>query len=82
MLQVCQKLKKVLLGNRNSIRNILVIWQMSGGTSGLIFDMQHGVTREEVVAFLEKVKNDPSYSDTRKIVGSMDRIKELQQESR
>jgi hypothetical protein len=46
------------------------------------FDMQHGVTREEVVAFLEKVKNDPSYSDTRKIAGSIDRIKELQQESR
>jgi hypothetical protein len=46
------------------------------------FDMQHGVTREEVVAFLEKVKNDPSFSDTRKIAGSMDRIKELQQESR
>jgi hypothetical protein len=43
------------------------------------FDIQHGVTREEVIAFLDKVLNDPSFSDTRKIAGSTDRIKELKQ---
>ena len=42
------------------------------------FDIKHGVTREEVVAFLDKVLNDPSFSNTRKIAGSIDRIKELQ----
>jgi hypothetical protein len=26
----------------------------------------NGVTREEVIAFLDKVLNDPSFSDTRK----------------
>ena len=42
------------------------------------FDIKHGVTREEVVAFPDKVLNDPSFSNTRKIAGSIDRIKELQ----
>jgi hypothetical protein len=44
------------------------------------FDIKHGVTREEVIAFLDKVLNDPSFSNTRKIAGSIDRIKELQQQ--
>jgi hypothetical protein len=44
------------------------------------FDIKHGVTREEVVAFLDRVLNDPSFSETRKIAGSVDRIKELQQQ--
>ena len=44
------------------------------------FDIKHGVTREEVVAFLDKVLNDPSFSDIRKTEGSKERIKELQQE--
>jgi hypothetical protein len=44
------------------------------------FDMRHGVTKEEVTDFLDKVLNDPSFSDTRKITGSIDRIKELRQE--
>ncbi len=44
------------------------------------FDIKHGVTREEVIAFLDKVLNDPSFSDTRKIAGSTERIMELQQQ--
>jgi hypothetical protein len=44
------------------------------------FDIKHGVTRGEVDAFLDKILNDPSFSDTRKIAGSINRIKELQQE--
>jgi hypothetical protein len=44
------------------------------------FDIKHGVTREEVIAFIDKVLNDPSFSDIRKSEGSEERIKELQQE--
>jgi hypothetical protein len=44
------------------------------------FDIRHGVTREEVTTFLDKVLNDPSFSDARRIAGSIDRIKELQQQ--
>lgn len=42
------------------------------------FDIQHGVTREEVSDFLEKIQNDSSFSDIRRIAGSIERIKELQ----
>jgi hypothetical protein len=43
-------------------------------------DIKHGVTIEEVKAFLDKVLNDPSFSDVRATAGSIDRIKELQQQ--
>ena len=54
-----------------------------GGNIGFVrrninFDIRHGVTREEVIAFLDKVLNDSSFSDLRKIVGSKERIKELE----
>ena len=42
------------------------------------FDNKHGVTREEVIAFLDKIQNDSSFSDIRKGEGSGERIKELQ----
>jgi ABC-type Mn2+/Zn2+ transport system ATPase subunit len=42
------------------------------------FDIKHGVTREEVIAFLDKVRNDSSFSDIRKSEGSKERIRELQ----
>jgi hypothetical protein len=42
------------------------------------FDIKHGVTGEEVVAFLDKVLNDPSFSGIRNTTDSKDRIKELQ----
>jgi hypothetical protein len=44
------------------------------------FDIKHGVTREEVDAFLDKLLNDRSFSDVRKAEGSKERIKELQQQ--
>jgi hypothetical protein len=43
-------------------------------------DIHHGVTKEEVSEFLNKVQNDHSFSDIRRIAGSIERIKELQQE--
>jgi hypothetical protein len=65
-------------------------WKMKqhrkyGGNLGNVrkninFDIKHGVTREEVTEFLEKVQNDSSFSDQRKIEGSNERIKELQQQ--
>jgi hypothetical protein len=42
------------------------------------FDIKHGVIRDEVIAFLDKIQNDSSFSDARKGEGSRERIKELQ----
>ena len=41
-------------------------------------DIHHGVTREEVAEFLNKIKNDSSFSDIRRIAGSIERIKDLE----
>ena len=41
-------------------------------------DIHHGVMREEVAEFLNKIENDSSFSDIRRIAGSMERIKELE----
>jgi len=42
------------------------------------FDIKHGVTREEVAVFLDKVRNDSSFSNVRKSVGSKERLEQLQ----
>lgn len=42
------------------------------------FDIKHGVTREEVAVFLNKVRNDSSFSNVRKSVGSKERLEQLQ----
>jgi hypothetical protein len=38
------------------------------------FDIKHGVTREEINTFLDKVRSDSSFSNVRKIVGSGERL--------
>jgi hypothetical protein len=40
------------------------------------FDILHGVTKE-VPEFLGKIQNDPSFSNIRRIAGSIERIKDL-----
>src|SRR5919108_3599598 len=42
------------------------------------YDIKHGVIRQEVTAFLDKIRTDPSFSDIRQSVGSIARIDELQ----
>jgi hypothetical protein len=42
------------------------------------FDIKHGVTRKEVIAFLDKIQNDSSFSGIRKSEGNEERIRELQ----
>ena len=42
------------------------------------YDIKHGVTNEEVLAFLEKVRNDSSYSDLQNNYSSMEKLDEVQ----
>jgi hypothetical protein len=42
------------------------------------FDIKHGVTSQEVTEFLNKVRNDSSFSNIRESAGSIARIEELQ----
>ena len=44
------------------------------------FDIKHGVTVGEVITFLDKVRNDISFSDVRKSAGSGERLEQLEKE--
>jgi hypothetical protein len=46
------------------------------------FDIRHGVTKEEVTRFLDRIRYDSSFSKQRKVEGSVERIKELEAEKR
>jgi hypothetical protein len=41
------------------------------------FDIRHGVTKEEVLTFLRKVRNDSEFSTLRKKEGSLERLDEI-----
>jgi hypothetical protein len=63
-----QKLHKKYGGNLTNVRR------------NIDFDIKHGVTKEEVTDFLNKIQNDPSFADRRKIEGSKERFEELRLE--
>jgi hypothetical protein len=42
------------------------------------YDIKHGVTNEEVLLFLEKVRNHSSFSSLRETRGSMERLDEVE----
>jgi hypothetical protein len=60
-----QRLHKKYGGNLTNVRR------------NINFDFKHGVTREEFTHFLNKIQNDPSFADQRKIEGSKERFEEL-----
>jgi hypothetical protein len=41
-------------------------------------DIRHGVTKEEVIEFLARIRTDSSYAHIRKSVGSKERLEQLQ----
>jgi hypothetical protein len=42
------------------------------------YDVRHGVTNEEVLSFLQKIRLDSSYSTTQNDVDSIQRLEELE----
>lgn len=42
------------------------------------YDVRHGVTNEEVLSFLQKIRLDSSYSSTQNDVDSIERLDELE----
>ncbi|HET7147626.1 MAG TPA: hypothetical protein VFI73_03925 [Candidatus Nitrosopolaris sp.] len=42
------------------------------------YDLKHGVTNEEVLSFLQKIRLDSSYSSTQNIEGFTGRLDELE----
>jgi len=46
---------------------------------GISYDIKHGVTNEEVLSFMDEVRDGSSFSDLRKVVGSNGRLNEVKQ---
>jgi hypothetical protein len=44
------------------------------------YDIRHGVTNEEVLSFLDKVRNDVSFSTIRNNDGSIERLNEVEKQ--
>ena len=44
------------------------------------FDIKHGVTNEQVLAFLDKIKNDPSYANMQQNIDSIERLESLEKQ--
>jgi hypothetical protein len=42
------------------------------------YDKKHGVTNDDVIAILEKLRSDSSYEEIRSIEGFLDRFKEIE----
>jgi hypothetical protein len=42
------------------------------------YDKKHGVTNDDIIAILEKLRSDPSYEEVRSNDGSLDRLKEIE----
>lgn len=42
------------------------------------YDIKHGVTNDQIILFLSKVRTDPSFAKARKGDGSMDRLEEIE----
>jgi hypothetical protein len=44
------------------------------------YDIKQGATIDQVLSFMQKIRDDPSFSVLRAINGSLDRIEELENE--
>jgi hypothetical protein len=42
------------------------------------YDLKHGVALEQVLSMFRKVRNDSSFSELRKVIGSMERLAEVE----
>src|SRR5215208_6162471 len=47
---------------------------------GINYDIKHGVTNEEVISFMDEVRNNSSFHGLRKVDGSIDRLDEIEKE--
>src|SRR5215218_7652534 len=58
-------------------RNFKKYSTMSNCTKQIEYDKKHGVTEEEVIAVMQRIRNDDSFSELRKNPDSVQRLDEL-----
>jgi hypothetical protein len=61
-------------------RNFKKYSTLSSCAKQIEYDMKHGVTYEEVYAVMNKIRNDDSYSEIRRILEAVQRLDELERQ--
>ena len=61
-------------------RNFKKYSTMSNCTKQIEYDKKHGVTEEEVIAVMQRIRNDDSFSELRKNLDSVHRLDELEKQ--
>ena len=51
--------------------------KISNIRKGISYDIKHGVTNEEVLSFVDEVRDGASFSDLRRVDGSEGRLNEI-----
>ena len=60
-----------------SVRQLMLIG-IAKVRNSIEADLRHGVTREEVLAFFDKIRNDRSFASLRKKSGATERLEEIE----
>jgi hypothetical protein len=83
-----EHMKKIVLKFVTGIPDDAPSWQkrqhkkynkISNIRKGISYDIKHGVTNEEVLSFMDEVRDSSSFSDLRKVDGSKGRLDEVKQ---
>ena len=83
-----EHMKKTVLKFVTGIPDDATSWQkkqhkkynkISNIRRGISYDIKHGVTNEEVLSFMDEVRDGSSFSDLRKVDGSKGRLNEVKQ---
>jgi len=61
-------------------RNFKKYSTLSSCAKQIEYDIKHGVTYEEVYAVMNKIRNDDSYSEIRRILEAVQRLDELERQ--
>ena len=81
-----EHMKKTVLKFVTGIPDDATSWQkrqhkkynkISNIRKGISYDIKHGVTNEEVLSFIDEVRDGASFSDLRKVDGSEGRLNEI-----
>jgi hypothetical protein len=81
-----EHMKKTVLKFVTGISDDAPSWQkrqhkkynkISNIRKGISYDIKHGVTNEEVLSFIDEVREDASFSDLRRVDGSEGRLNEI-----
>jgi hypothetical protein len=82
----CEHMKKTVLKFVTGIPDDATSWQkkqhkkynkISNIRRGISYDIKHGVTNEEVLSFMDEVRDGASFSDLRRVDGSEGRLNEI-----